>query len=350
MPFKAFGREMHPETLKIFAIIYSVIKCSLCFLPELLRLTRTVEIGNQNYVQHSSDFYPLATVLALLFSLLLGILLVILFKKYLLSVQREAISKALDEVESNLPEGTVSKKKGMRAIYRPLYALIIASILSPEVVFDNFHSINILPHTLYALALLVTVCLIPKETAGQSLRRASFISTTIFSTVSLIAYIISVRFLTNHTYRELVTGSVAKREYIPVILATAAEVLAMTSALVTVMLIMRKFALANTGISPEAKNYSFHEREYHAQLLRRIYVMFGIGIALGILKFVDMIFKYNMKVLFTNEDNPLGDTVVASSVPWFSNFVFIVSLLYIGYSIYCMVNMKEEISTKYSDY
>ena len=350
LPFKVFHREMHPETLKIIAVIYAVIKCTLCFLPELLRLTRTVEVGNQNYVQHSSVYYPYATVLALLVSLTFGIFIVIFFKKYLLFVGRNTITQALDEVEANLPVGTIDKKKKMRAIYRPIYALIVAAILSPEVIFDNFHNINILPHTLYALALTVTVCLIPKSVLGQAKRRASLIATSIFCATSLVAYIVSVNFLTEHTYRDLVTGSVAKREYIPVMLFSAIEVIALIVTLVMIMLAMKRYVLLNTGISPEAENYSFHEREYHSTLLRRIYILFGIGMALGVLKFVDMVFKYNMKVLFTNEDNPLGDTVIASSVPWFSGFVFIISLLYIGYSIYCLTNLKEEVAAKYSDY
>ena len=72
--------------------------------------------------------------------------------------------------------------------------------------------------------------------------------------------------------------------------------------------------------------------------------MFFTGIFVGLLKLINTVFNGKAEYIFSAEG-----VVSASAVPWFNLVVSAASIFFIGYTLYYISTLKEEVRMKYQN-
>lgn len=341
-------RSSTVETLRNVAYCYAVAKTALNFLPELLRLTKTVEIGSTEYVSYLSAFYPFALVGAFAISLTLGIFFVKYVKKYVLSAEKD-FEIAVRTMYGYNAEDT-DKRCKIFTLQRAATILTIASVFSLEIIFDNFHGVNILPHSVYGIFMTVGIYLFIKESSYRKSKALTIASSTLgicYSAVALAALIASIGFLSEYTYQDLMLGDVVMAKYLPVIIFSAGELVLLVALLALGAVINRKFLLENTGIPRDNPAYNSADRDFHKSLTRRGFILYTLAALSGISKFIQVMLNFNVQIIFTNQNEMESTPIITTPIPWWNMVVFAVASAYIIYSFIYFSTIKEEVEYKY---
>lgn len=347
--FAVIGKKCSSvEALRNSAYAFAIIKTSLNLLPELLRLTKTVEVGSNEYVQHLSAFYPWILVISIAISLTIGIFFVKYAKKYLLSVGN-SFENAVDTMYGYNKEFT-DKKRKIFSLQRACVLLMIASVFSLEVIFDNFHGINILPHSVYGIFITVGIYLSVKECRYKrkgALCGSVAVIGALYSAVALAALIASISFLSEYTYQDLLLGDFVMEKYMPVIILSAAELILLLALITIGSIVNRKFLLENTGISPSSPDYNSADRDFHKSLIVKGFILWGVGALSGISKFVQVLLNFNVNIIFTNQTDMDATAIITTPIPWWNMIVFAVSVCYIIFAFIYYGSLKEELAYKH---
>ena len=336
------------EMLKNSAYAFVIIKTSLNLLPEFLRLTKTVEIGSNEYVQHLSAFYPLILVISIALSLTIGIFFVKYVIKYLHSIAN-SFEKAVETMYGYNKEFT-DKKRKVFTLQRAASWLMIASVFSLEVIFDNFHGINILPHSIYGIFITVGIYLSLKECSyrkGRVLSYATAALGALYCAVALGALIASISFLSEYTYQDLLLGDFVMEKYMPVIILSIAELALLLTLTVIGAIVNRKFLLENTGISPQTPEYNNADRDFHKSLIIKGFILWGLAALSGISKLVQVLLNFNVNIIFTSQSEMDASAIITTPIPWWNMIVFAVSVCYIIFAFIYYGSLKEELAYKH---
>lgn len=340
-------RTSSVEALRTTAYCYAVVKTVLNLLPEFLRLTKTIEVGSNEYVSHLSAFYPFALLISLAVSLALGIFFVKYVNNYLHSAEKD-FKTAVDTMYGYNKDDT-DKRRRIFTLERAVVLLMIASVFSIEVIFDNFHGINILPHSVYGIFMTVGIYFSLKETAyarGKRLNRVLIAIGSAYSAVALFALIASISFLSEHTYQDLLLGDIVMDKYMPVIILSALELVLLLGLLAIGALVNKKFLLENTGIEPDNPSYNSADRDFHKSLALRGYLLYALAALSGISKLVQVMLNFNVQIIFTNQNDMDASAIITTPVPWWNMVVFAFSLAYIIYSFIYFSTLKDEVAYK----
>ena len=339
-------RTSSVETLRNTAYCYAVVKTALNFLPELLRLTKTVEIGSTEYVSYLSAFYPFALIGALAVSLVIGIFFAKYANKYVLFTKNDFENAVCTMYGYNTDD--VDKRSRIFTLQRATTILMIASVFSLEVIFDNFHGINILPHSVYGIFMSVGIYLFIKECSYKS-KALALTSSAVgigYSAVALLALIASISFLSEYTYQDLLLGDVVMAKYLPIIIFSAAELLLLLVLLSLGAVINRRFVLENTGISRDNPAYNSADRDFHKSLTIRGYILYALAALSGISKFVQVMLNFNVQIIFTNQSEAESTPIITTPLPWWGMIVFALTAAYIIYSFIYFSTLKDEVEYK----
>lgn len=342
-------RRISVQSFKNMAYFFAISKTALNFLPELLRLTHTVEIGSAEYVGSTSAFYPPVLLVSFLSSMILGIIFVIYAKKYARAASMD-FSRAVSIMYEYNTADTDNKRKTSR-IQRAAVFLMIASLFSVELVFVEFHSVNILPHCVYGIFLCIGIYLSLGATSYGKKRAISalpIVFGSAYSVVSLAALATMISFLSEYTYQDLLLGDFVMKKYLPVIILSALELLLLLALVVTGAIVNRKFVLENTGVSVNDDCYNVADRDFHRSLSLRGFLLYGLAALSGISKFVQIMLNFNVNIIFTPENDFMNETaIITTSIPWWGMVVFALACAYIIYSFVYYSTIKEEVEYKY---
>lgn len=341
-------KRLSVEGLRIVAYTFAISKAALCFLPETLRLTKTVTIGSSVYVQYMSKIYPVVLLLCLVLSTIIGIIFIVSTKGYVVAISKGAdVSVSFNsavEFMYNINKPDTDRRLFTERLFRAIGFLMVGSIFSFDIIFDNFRGINILPHCIYGAFITVGAVLAAREIYGR-VKHTAIITGSIYCIISIIAFISSISFLSKYTYQDLIVGDFAKEEYIPVIVFSALELIALISLLVTVALINRKFILSYTGISRGLECYNIEDRDFHRQLIVRGYILYGLAALSGVAKFVQVLLNFKAEIIFAGEE--MDSAIITNPLPWWGTVVAAASAFYIIYSFIYYSSLKEEVEFKY---
>ena len=345
-PYKLGRGTMTPEALRAMAYIFATAKTALCFLPETLRLSKTVTIGSGVYVQYLSKIYPFVLISALLISFIAGILFIRMAKGYVLAIAKEGEGgfAFASEAMYALNKEATDRKRHTARIFSALTALTVGSIFSAEIVFEKFHEINVLPHCVYGAFIMLGALMLSREISNKG-KKLALIFGIFYCAVSVVAFVAGVKFLMKYTYQDLLLGDFVKAEYIPVIIFSIVELLFLIALLSVSALINRRFILTYTGTDVNLPTYNVADRDFHRSLILRGYILHALAAFSGISKLVGVLLKFNVEIIFATQ----GDSeipIVATSVPWWNTVVYISAAAYIIYAFIYYSSLKEEVKIK----
>ena len=336
-------RKLSADNVKEYTYFFFIRKSLLSFLPSMFILTKISESG---HFVAASKYYPIALIGAQIMGLYIGAVWLLRTVKYAKAAHNEGeFSNALNALATEESIERFEAKLTYRKLNFSLTLLCVSSFFTIELVFDNFDGINILPHFIYGLFFLVVILSFYKHTKIHPL---SYISPILFIIFSTVSYIISVSFLKAYDYHDLLENSDAKQKYILLLVFSAIEFICFGFMLLSSALTFKKFILKNTGCDTDSNRYSISEKAYHFELIKKLYVMIGLGIFSALAKCVNVFLKYNVKMLLSDADGMFEPTIEASPLPWFNIVVTATSIIFIGYTIYITSLLKEEIKMKYS--
>ena len=156
-----------------------------------------------------------------------------------------------------------------------------------------------------------------------------------------------VRFLNNWSYTEIKRIDAAKEAYDPVIFLSIAEFIFAVALIITVMLALREFYLANTKIPPTDEKYGIPDRDFHKSLLRKNLVYTAFGILTVFSKLVQVLLNSGADYLHVGSIDGSVSAIVTTAIPWFGLLMTILSLLYAGSAFHFLGILKDEVKMKY---
>ncbi len=344
-PFKINKRmTMSPESLKATSYAFAVCKSVLFVIPELFLLTTTSDIGN--LVVKFARLYPYALICALIIGTFIGISWLLAARKYLKAVVNEGeFDNALELMQTEDGRERYQIRSKTRKIKTALTVLALSSFFTVELVFSDFEEINLLPHFIYGFALLFAMKMIYKHSKSSN---AVYFSGGAYIALSAITYAVSFRFLNNFDYYDLLSSAEAMDAYQPLLFLSVIELISLLVFLFFTARSLKSFIAENTGlIAPNDNRYSAHKKEYHRSLMKKIYIMFSLSGVAGIAKCIHVFLNREVSVVLSSSNPILGQSYIASKLPWFNLVVFATGAIYIGYSLYFLSELKDEVSMKH---
>ena len=342
---KSGNRLYSPDKLRSFTLIFVIYKALATFLPEMLLLTRGVDVGSYENTFNFAKLYPYTIIISVVSVFVLGIMLTRRYKFFLKKLRSDGdLRSKADELLGDESKRLLDKKVKIRGIKSALSVFIIASFFTLEICFDNFMQINLLPHFIFSGLMILGVARLSRYLIGA---RAAIISYAAYCAVSVIGYVLQVRFLTGYGYDDLATSTVAKAEYIPVIICSAIEFTVLVLCAVIFARFLAAFVTKHTGIEPDDERYSKTDLEYHRTIKRYVYSHAALAILAGAVELTNTVLRYFADITFVATDGGVG-IVTESLLPWFGMIVLAANAIYIGYTLYLFGRLREDTEMKYS--
>ena len=341
---KSGTRQMTPESLKMLTYVFIGVKSALCLFPEMLLLTRSVDPGAYLQVFRPMKYYPYTIVLAVIAVFVFSIIYAKRAKAYIRAIHVDGhFTSAVDSMIGEERAEELSRKCKLKSINRTLSILTVASVFTVELCFDNFYGANIIPHFIYASLLLAALVSMRHHT---KIPKAAYPLSGVYCALAIAAYVVQITFIDRFGYDSLVKGAAAKEAYLPVIILSILEFLALTALSVFVILAMRRLVIAHTAIEPTSERYSSADAQHHKKRSRQAVIWGVLGIVAGLSKVLDVALKYSSNLTLVATGDGIGN-VVTGLIPWFNLVVLLCSAIYIGYSLYLFSSLKEDCELKY---
>lgn len=331
-------REYTPELLKNFTYLFFIAKTAFYVIPDLFLLTR---VSDKGYVIAGSKFYPFVMAASLVLGITIGILWLLSTKKYISNIHSEdKFYSALDAMITERGAANFEAKAKLRLTVNSLTLLCVATFFSIELTFDSWKGINLLPHFLYGIMLIIACHYISKVQKASAFKL--YVSGAIFSLCALVHYVVSVDFHTRYEYRDLIENASAKSAYSLLQITALVEFVALSVFLIFVFKALNSFVVNNTGVDIDSDRYGKLEFEFHRALKIKNLVLTLLGILAGAAKCVNVFLNSEVQIFFSETN-----TIFASSLPWFGVVVTFTALAYIGFAFFYISSLKDEVRMKY---
>jgi len=276
----------------------------------------------------------------------MGVIWLAVMLKYIGRIHKERLFyNALDEIAAADPEGCLDKKRALRNIRFGLTVMTLATALTFDVRFDNTAGINLVPQFLFGLMTVFALIKLRHYISWRKIKPA-FICGAVFVNLSFISYVVETFFLYYYGYDDLATkdATVATVFYTAFEAIAAVELIALAVFAVCIGGALKSLTRLNTGIEPCSDKYSLTDRDYHRALSRRINGYTVLCITLGVMKFVNTLSRGITKMVISGQQAPAYYPLIE----WAGTVIALISILFIGYSLYLFGLLKEEVEMKYS--
>ena len=339
------------SAVRSLTVIYFIFKCAAYTLPEFLRLTRIMDIGNQTVVATGSRIYPFVIVGVQLIGYAFGAIWLAKSLVFVGSVRKEGkFHSAVAAQEAGLEEGRYRRAVdcGRRKIAHLMP--VLAAIASFDLVFSNYRGINLMPSFISGLCIILCICLLFKFLDRRYLRikLASLISASVFTSAATLSYALSVVFLTKYDYTSIYNGEKGAATLYSIYEASAlCELIFYAVMLVFLAIFMRAYVRCGFGIGLRDERYGRLEKEYHRSLSIKAAVFSVIAAIGGIAEYLNIVFNGRPAAY----DSYAGDTlniIIGSSAPWLSAVTVIISAVLTLYSVYLCSILNQELKDEYS--
>ncbi len=344
-------KKMIPDALRVLSIVFSIYKCAMYALPEMLLLTKTVSSGEIATTFNVARLYPYVIVFAVITVSIFGIITALRFNKYINAIKHEG--KFKESIDALVPLDSVEalkKKLRTRDMCSVLLLFIVSSVFTLDLRFDNVNDVNILPNFIFGILMALSLYRLSKY--APKAKKASLIF-AVYSCISLSAWISEIRYLSEYGYDLLVgTLSFAKKAYVKVIVFSAIELVGITTAFVFTAKALKQYVYSHTGMDIFDSKYMRTDAVFHRELKTKIYIWTSIGIVYSISRFADVLFRYFSKSVFvgasTEISGSFAGSVTQGLIPWFSLVVVALAVVFFAYSAYLFGSLREETEFKYS--
>lgn len=337
-PFSKSGK-ISPDALKECTYFFFICKSLLNFIPDMFMLTRFSDRGTPIAI---SKHYPYVFLASFLLTVFVGVIWFVRMRKYVVCVHAEnKFFEALDWMARESSEVYAKRKKELRASLTALTAISITSLFTLEFSFENWSGINILPHFIYGILLVVSMSLLEK---AVKIKLITYLAGICYIGASIVSYVFSILFLSKYEYFDLINDAAARKSYLSVEIFGVVEFVFIAVFLLLIASEINSFILTCTGIPRSHKKYGSLDEEFHNSLILKNRVLCGLGILAAMAKCVNLFLNSDVQILFTSEN-----AITTSSAPWFNLIVQLTSIAYILFSFYFISILKDELKNKYTN-
>lgn len=334
------ARTCAPEALKRLSYFFAIYKCAAYGLPELLLLTKTVTVEQLKNYFNITKLYPYTILFAILSVIIIGIVTLRRAYAYIKQAENAAsLRSSLDSLVEGEMGARLENKAKVKDIALILGVIAVSSLFMLEIRLDNFSLANINPHFIFGIILLFALRKMTKYTDKCI---APTVALVVFILVSAVEWGMEVSFLSEYSFSLLATSGLVKREFMPILFVSLAEVVCFMVAMILVGLKLLKLQRLHTLGDGEPL-------ERKKKLYTAGYV--ALAIAVAVARLINLLFKYfarNTSVEFETDGLINSGIVTEPLFPWFNVVVIAVTVILVFYSYYLFASVKEEVELKYS--
>ena len=345
-PVRLLGRKISPDAIKNLTYFFAAARALLALLPELCYMSGTSKTGTAIITHPYAHLYPLALAICFTLSLVIGIVWLIATSKYSRAIGREKLYyTSIDALVTEDRRPEIENKVKLRRSCSALNIMMLASLFTLEINFDNFGDINILPHFIFAILLVSGLRHLSGKTKYTTV--ASLI-TVVYTVVSLVGHGLLIAFFEKwESYTEIKLITAAAKEYSLIKAFSVIEFIFAAALIITVMLALKSFAENNTKIAPTAEGYGIPDRDFHRSLFIKNLVYTAFGILVTASKAVQVFLNGGSD--YEHVDSALGDiaSIEVTALPWFGLAMTVLALLYTGSALHFFGILKDELKMKY---
>ena len=345
-PVRLIGRKISTDTIKNLTYFFAGARAVLALLPELCYMSGTSKTGTAIITHPYAHLYPLVLAICFTLSLIIGIVWLVATAKYSRAIGRENLYyTSIDALVTEDRRPEIENKVKLRRSCSALNIMMLASLFTLEINFDNFGDLNILPHFIFAILLVSGLRHLTSKTKYTTV--ASLV-TIGYTAVSLVGHGLLIAFFEKwESYTEIKRIPAAAQEYDLIKALSVVEFVFAAALIITVMLALKSFVENNTKIAPNAEGYGIPDRDFHRSLFRKNIIYTAFGILATASKAVQVFLNGGSD--YEHVDSALGDitSIQVTALPWFGLAMTVLALLYTGSALYFFGILKDELKMKY---
>ena len=341
-------RRIDPESLRSTTVLFLFVKSLASTVPEFLRLSSSKSsAGESSLYVGGTIYYPMILTFALLLATVVGSVWLARALAYRRAILEDGgLDAALAEM---IPSGTLpvlENKQKLRALSTALTVFTIASFFTPDITFDNFGGVNILPQFLFAAILCFGVARL-RPFADHT--KYTLISGAVYGVLTLTTTVLTILFVDRYGYDALLRSAEARSAYLPIKIFAALEFAALAVLLYFLLRVQNSLVLRETGVSVDSPRYDRTEMGYHKMLKRRNLLLFLAGLLMGFSKCAEFFFLGTVKTVTIRDIGGVEKTMIVPVLEWFPVVVTLTSVLYIFASFYVYGGLKDELRMKLTE-
>ncbi len=345
------GKEPSSDFLRTLTIVFTVAKCVLYSLPEFLLLTTAGDAGSPTSMMPAARFYPAAMLFAQVLGYAIGAAWLAFFVRYITKIKSSGeFYPAVMQLSSDEKEGEIARSIKKKTVISGIKILVPAALLSFDLSLTNFNNVNVLPHFLIGILLLVAIFRF--TTVKNKLFIISVIFGALYTAVSFITWLISINYHDTYSVTEIILYNKAERDFAIYSAFSIAEAVLLSVFLTLLAVLLISFIKKHTGKTPSnikdplaigetAREYTSYDKKYHTSLIIKVLIFLAMGLL-----------STSAKLLHVFIDNKLVfeyGVLVPSLAPWLGTMTVIISLVWAAFSLYFTSILKEDFEIKYSE-
>ena len=345
-PVRLLGRKISTDTIKNLTYFFAGARAVLALVPEFCYMSGTSKTGTAIITHPYAHLYPLVLAICFTLSLIIGIVWLVATAKYSRAIGRENLYyTSIDALVTEDRRPEIENKVKLRRSCSALNIMVLASLFTLEINFDNFGDINILPHFIFAILLVSGLRHLTGKTKYTTV--ASLV-TIGYTAVSLVGHGLLIAFFEKwESYTEIKRIPAAAQEYDLIKALSVVEFVFAAALIITFMLALKSFVENNTKIAPNAEGYGIPDRDFHRSLFRKNIIYTAFGILATASKAVQIFLNGGSD--YEHVDSALGGItgIEVTALPWFGLAMTVLALLYTGSALYFFGILKDELKMKY---
>ncbi len=330
----------HSDDIRLLTYIFVTAKAVLTVIPDFCLLSS----ADPYAVRRAAKIYPILSLISMGAVLIFGIIWLVNALKYVRAIRSGAdISEAVVTLAGSERLAEIEKRSTIKRLTGLLSMLAASSLLTFDLVFEEFNGVNILPHFIYGIFMLF---IIPRMTNDRKLIKLSFIGGGAYTAFSVVVQGLLIRFLDKYEYTVLEFSSDARAMYLPVWIFSILETAALLFFLLISWYILFGFIRSHTGVSPDSERYGRVDFDRHRTLSVKTAVMLALSALSAVIKTVDVIAKSKTTHDFADTS---AEIIPDFPLPWLMTVAFFASVALVIYSFCFISELKNEVKLKYDD-
>lgn len=334
-PFKISkkgNRTFTPEKLRPIAIIAFAVKACGNALPEMLLLTKSVTTGAHIKVINWYALYPYAIILAVILVMWTGAVCAKRFCAYIRAIKSEGLfvaaadslidAERTEELRTRL---TIKRYKG------GLNYLLIASLFTFVLRFDNLKQINLIPY--FMMGVMMIICYL---TLNDKAKPYITLSCALFTLTALALQIVEASFLDNYGYEALYSGNAARASYIPVLICSLLCCISAIAFLSGMRMMLGKFAI-------EKAMPAHGDPVTEGEVRNKLNLWLVSGIIMAVCRCLETVFSYYPDLIIIAMDDGFSN-ITTGLVPWFGVVLLVTELLFVAACVNAVSRIKDDLS------
>lgn len=345
------GEKPSSDELRTFTLFFTVLKCALYSLPELLILTTTVDAGSPSTVGQSARFYPVVLLGGQIVGYAIGAAWLAFCVRYIRRLRHSGeFYPSVMQLSDPEKEAAIARKLRKSRILTGLKILPFAAFFSFNFTLEQLKGVNILPHFMIGFLLLSVIA---RLTVNKSkLYRASYASGAVYTVFSVVRWFFIVDYRDSYSYVEIALYDEASKAFSVIAVLSVIELILFSVFLAIFTVNFCLFIRTHTGKTPPGvsdmlsvglsdTDYYASDRKYHKSLMLKAWLFFSIGIVGAAERLAEVFFSNNRVFAY--------GALIPEHAPWMNAVIFATSAIWGLYTLHLTNILAEDFEIKYSE-